>query len=115
MRLLKPILAFVFAAMIIATSGAMASARGMAVDASGEIILCTGTGLISVQVDAEGQPIGPMHYCPECALGALMAVATGASVPVPDVASSQVQFISQNSVIAPHFALLSTARDPPIV
>lgn len=115
MLLLKPILAFLFAAMIIATSGAMASARGMAVNASGEMILCTGTGVITLQVDADGQPIGPVHYCPDCALAALAAVVPKAIVSPPAATASLVKFFAPTRQLTPHVTLGPTARDPPSI
>jgi len=75
MALLRPFIAFSLALMIALTSGAMAIARGQS-GAAGSIVLCTGTGPISVLVDGDGQPIGPVHICPDCALSLFAAVAS---------------------------------------
>jgi hypothetical protein len=115
MRFLKPILAFVFAAVIIATSGAMASARGMARDASGEMVLCVGTGSVTVLMDADGQPLGVAHFCPDCALGALAVVASADATPRPMVAPSQIQFFTYVGTSASRVLLRSHARGPPFV
>ncbi len=50
------------------TSQSMAVARGAA-QPVGHIVLCTGTGPVSVAVDATGQPTGTPHICPDCMLG----------------------------------------------
>lgn len=55
------------ALLLIVTSQTMAIARG-ASGPAGQMILCTGTGPVQVFVDEDGQPTGPPHYCPECAL-----------------------------------------------
>lgn len=51
------------------TSGAMAVARGQT-HAAGVIVICSGAGIQTVAVDAEGNPVGAGHICPDCALGA---------------------------------------------
>lgn len=51
----------------------MAIARGTP-SASGEVILCTGTGPVSVLVDENGQPVGKPHICPDCALSVFAAL-----------------------------------------
>lgn len=60
-------LAVSLALMLSLTSQAMAVMRGTPGPA-GEIVLCTGSGPISVQVDENGQPVGKPHICPDCAL-----------------------------------------------
>ena len=61
----------------------MAAARA-APGPEGHIILCTGTGPVSVLVDADGQPTGATHLCPDCALSQLQAlVATAADLSAP--------------------------------
>lgn len=47
------------------TSLTFGGARGAA-RPIGQIVLCTGTGPVSVPVDANGQPTGPSHLCPDC-------------------------------------------------
>lgn len=50
------------------TGQSLAVARGAA-QPVGEIVLCTGTGPVSVAVDAEGQPVATPHLCPDCLPG----------------------------------------------
>lgn len=70
----------VLLALVLAiTSVTMAVARGHAAAAAGgtEMVICTGYGLVKVTLDAEGNPTGPVHPCPDC-------VAAGAAlVPQP--------------------------------
>lgn len=66
-RARRTYLAIFLAAVLALTGQSMAVMRGMA-SASGEMVICTGTGPITVQVDENGQPVGPPHICPDCAL-----------------------------------------------
>lgn len=67
MKGIRPIFGVLLVALIALTSVSMSLARGKMRDQSGAIVLCTGTGPISVRVDSQGQPIGPMPICPDCA------------------------------------------------
>ncbi|EDM32162.1 hypothetical protein RTM1035_11938 [Roseovarius sp. TM1035] len=68
MRPLHPILALALCLVLALTSQSLAVARGMA-QPVGKIVLCTGTGPITVAVDAEGQPRATPHLCPDCLPG----------------------------------------------
>lgn len=58
--------AVILALVMVLTSEAMATAR-VTPTAAGLIDLCTGTGPIMVAVDANGQPVGHPHICPDYA------------------------------------------------
>ncbi|MBR9650977.1 hypothetical protein IT775_07580 [Thalassobius aquimarinus] len=64
---MRPYVALLLALMLTLTGQSMAVARGMP-NAAGEIVLCAGSGPISVLVDEDGQPVGRPHICPDCAL-----------------------------------------------
>lgn len=115
MHMLKPILAFVLTAVIIATSGAMASARGMARDASGEMVLCVGTGSVTVLMDADGQPLGVAHFCPDCALASLAVAAADEAALRPVVLLSTVHLAPHRPVQPVQVVFGASARDPPAV
>jgi len=72
MNRLRPLVAILLAAMLAFGSGAMAVARGQAA-AAGAVVLCTGEGIVSVPVDLSGNPVGPAHICPDCALSLFAA------------------------------------------
>lgn len=42
------------------------------------VVLCIGGGLVQVTLDAQGQPTGPGHYCPDCVAFALPVAGTPA-------------------------------------
>jgi len=49
----------------------------------GDVVLCTGYGMVVVGVDAQGQPTGPMMPCPECVIAFSGLAEAGAALPVP--------------------------------
>lgn len=112
---LRPIFAILLALMLLATTGAMASTRGMMRDATGQMVLCIGTGSVTVNVGADGQPIEAAPMCPDCALGHLDATFLRAKAP---------QLIERASVLARNWdveigqgraAIRACARSPPFV
>ncbi|MFT6607055.1 MAG: hypothetical protein ACJA2X_002258 [Halocynthiibacter sp.] len=114
-RIFRPLTAILLALMLLATTGAMASARGTMRDAAGQMVLCIGTGSVTVNVDADGQPIKAGHICPDCALGHFDA--TFARAQVPDL-------IERASVLGRDYSveiglgraeIYARARSPPIV
>jgi len=114
MNFLRSIVAMLLAVMLVTTSGAMAIARGQTKDAAGNIIICTGHGPMSIVVDAGGEPIGPAHICPDCALIA---------VDLPQVISQFVllgdlvltEFVaSRRFEIAGNQVYAQNARGPPV-
>ena len=87
-------LGLALALVLTLTGQTMALAR-TAPDPAGHMVLCTGTGPVTVLIDAEGQPTGAVHICPDCALSlldnpggapqALIRAATWSSLQAPDI------------------------------
>ncbi|MFN3954052.1 MAG: hypothetical protein ACK4LQ_06315 [Pararhodobacter sp.] len=67
---------------VMASSVTMAVARQQA-RAVGEMVLCTGYGMVVVSVDAQGQPTGPMMPCPDCVMAVSALTAGPAVLPAP--------------------------------
>lgn len=65
------ILSFLLALMLAFTSQSMAVARGASA-ATGQMVLCTGSGPVAVYTDAQGQPTSAPHICPDAALNVLV-------------------------------------------
>lgn len=114
MAMFRPFIAVSLALVIALTSGVMAVARGQT-NAAGSIVLCTGTGPIAVQVDADGQPVGPAHVCPDCALG-LFDAAAGAppTMLLPLVAVATDPALSPDTAVAFLLPCTPRARAPPL-
>ncbi len=72
---LRRYIAVVLALVLVLTGHSMAIARGMPV-ASGYAEYCIGESAVMVPVDAEGNPTGPAHLCPEVSFSLLNWVAS---------------------------------------
>ncbi|WP_092884684.1 DUF2946 family protein [Roseicitreum antarcticum] len=53
------------ALVLAATSVSMAVARQQAA-AGMTVVICTSVGLETITLDADGNPVGPVHLCPLC-------------------------------------------------
>ena len=67
---------YVFCLVLALTGYQMAAARAQPVPV-GQMVICTGLGLVTVMVDAQGQPTGESHVCPDGL--ATLFVAAGAA------------------------------------
>lgn len=78
-------------ALIVAlTSAQMVVARAQAA-AVDRIVICSGYGVITVDLDADGNPVGPVHLCPECmAAHGLAILGTPDAVARPVTAAQRV-------------------------
>ena len=107
------IFSLLLACLMAFTAVHMGYIRGQA-PAVGQMELCTGTGPVTVGVDADGKPAS-LHYCPECALTLLAAVAPWqpeAFAPShQSIAYFPVETWNAHSAAAPQ----ACARGPPVL
>ncbi|MCA0042835.1 DUF2946 family protein [Celeribacter litoreus] len=115
MRLTRTIKALLVAFLLIVTSQSMAVARGTMRDATGSVVLCTGTGPVTVLTDADGQPIGPSHICPDCALSVIAGVTEAFDLLPPE--QTVTRFAPLALALDTHENVLpqARARAPPVV
>ncbi|WP_152541043.1 hypothetical protein [Sulfitobacter noctilucae] len=66
--MLRSFLSLTLALLLALTSQAMAVTRGASA-ATGQMVLCIGSGSVTVYTDAEGAPTAAPHICPDCAFG----------------------------------------------
>ena len=107
-----PLTALALALLLVLTAQSMAVARGMP-GAAGSIVLCTGTGPVTILTDAEGQPLGPSHVCPDCTLSLIV----GLDHPAPEASrplgrDEALVLPTAITVLQPNVRPFS-ARDPP--
>jgi hypothetical protein len=76
----RPLFGLFLSLALAATGLTLAAARGAA-PAAGQVVLCSGGGLLVVSVDAEGNPTGKPHVCPDIALSLIATTALAA----PDI------------------------------
>jgi hypothetical protein len=79
-RSFAPCLSIVLTLLVAVTAIHAGAMRGQA-KAAGLIVLCTGSGPVSVAVDADGQPVGSTHVCPDCVMSVIAAADGSASLP----------------------------------
>jgi hypothetical protein len=106
-------LALSLALMLALTGQSMAVARG-ATDAAGQMVLCTGTGPVTIFVDENGEPTSAPHICPDCALHLLAAVVIDQAGPVRIDTQGQLHFVRHDLQNRHHIAPSGTARGPPV-
>lgn len=112
LRRFSPFLSVLLALVIAVAAVHVGAIRGQA-KAAGSIVLCTGTGPVSVAVDADGQPVGPVHVCPDCAMS-LLAAADAPAVAVERVAMTRrVSFQGTHVAGASRGLVGPRARGPP--
>ncbi len=101
------------ALVVLLTSQQMAIARGSPA-AAGTMVICGGQGIVTITVDAEGNPTGAVHICPDCAMSFF---AFDGGMPVSLAVSlrwEQVKFQQDFLRIAPQFRVRAQARAPPV-
>ena len=77
MRSLRETFGLLLATLIVITAVHVGAARGQA-QVAGSIVLCTGGGPVTVSIDADGQPVGPLKTCPDC----VVSILSGLDAPV---------------------------------
>lgn len=99
-------------AVLTFTGHSMAIARGMS-PATGMMELCTGDQVVMVHVDANGEPTGPAHICPEFSLMLMDMLSPVPSIAAPLVARSERNVLTEQTDIALAWDIQASARAPP--
>ncbi len=111
-RLLRTYLAIALVALLALTGQSMAVARA-ASGPVGQVVLCTGTGPVTVAVDENGVPTGTVQYCPDCALTLLVAIAAPDPTVLPVVSRPVILPVVATIVHTTRLRGRATARAPP--
>jgi hypothetical protein len=111
-RMHRPLAAIVLALLLVFTAQSMAVARGMAGPAAA-VVLCTGTGPVTILTDADGQPVGPAHICPDCTLSLILSVAQDAPSAIGPMGRTLVLIPDGDLVARARQVQPFSARDPP--
>lgn len=101
------------AILIALGSVTMSLARGQMRDAAGSIVLCTGSGPVSVAIGADGEPVGLMPICPDCAFGLFEAPGAEATSPALARTATQACFGAERKHWRPSGIVFHRARGPP--
>ena len=97
----------------------MAVARGQAVAmAKGGItmVVCIGYGVKTITLDDQGNPIGPVHPCPDCLAGLAAYLPPALPALLPTMLPSQSVVVVEPAALPRAAGVLTTrARGPPLV
>lgn len=114
MRRSHPLLSLLLAVCLIAGAFSTAVARGRMLSVS-EIVICSGYGVVTLRVDADGKPVNAVHPCPDC------LAAQGAAL-IPETPSVMAPTQSRRCAALPRAAdplgadcPTASARGPPMV
>jgi hypothetical protein len=94
------------------TAGAVGAARGQAA-AAGEIVICSGGAAVTVPVDADGNPTGPPHWCPDCVLMLFAAAGAAGETAARPCTASPVGRLVPDAPRGAAAAPVAVARGPP--
>lgn len=112
---MKSFLALLLALILSMTGHTMAVARGH-MAAARTVILCVGTGFVTVPLDSHGRPLGPTHVCPDCALTLFAPADTPPDPLLRQFAFRPLRFAVVRAVAPPvRQIVLPEARAPPVV
>lgn len=98
---------------VLVTAQIIGMARGQARVAD-QMVICSGGAVLTVQVDADGNPVGAPHFCPDCAMTLLTGLATTQPELQRPISLRSLAWSREASVAAaPQSAVEQTARGPP--
>lgn len=70
---LRSVLVLLLALLLGLTSQSLATARGQT--RIGEaVVICSGDSFVTIELDAQGNPVGPAHLCPDMVLAFFAAM-----------------------------------------
>lgn len=109
----RSFISFLMVLILGLTSQAMAVTRGAAA-ATGQVVICNGSGTMVLYLDAEGQPTAAPHICPDCALSDGAGVTPAAALaPWAVLYHGQALLVKPYTVIAP-VTQIPQCRAPPL-
>lgn len=114
MMRLKHTFALLMVLMLGVTSVTLASARGHA-PAVGQVEICSGLGLQTISVDADGNPVGPPHICPDGVAAFLSVDAPLPVMPLRRLGNGERLHLSAQLSSAQAERLRAFARGPPVL
>lgn len=103
----------VFLALTVLLTAHSAAAMRAARDATGQLVLCTSSGPVSVYVDAEGQPTDAPHVCPECLIHVFSMVVPDQAQVYFDAGAAAFTPASTDLLAVGQVAISPSARGPP--
>lgn len=113
MTAFRHLAALALALVLALTSQGLAVARGQGM-AVGSAVICVGGGLAVIALDADGQPVGAPHYCPDGVLSFAAVAAPAALAPAPARLIVIAAALPVAQAAPPALNRLPPARGPPV-
>jgi hypothetical protein len=113
-RVFAPLFACLLALVLATTSITMAVARSANI-ATQTVVICAGYGATTIELDAEGNPAGPVHLCPECTLAFITPDPTRLLAGIDGTLVALSRPIGQTQRVNPSALPLLQARGPPLL
>lgn len=105
-----------FLVLMLASAAVQASALRLMAPVAGGITICSGVGMVTLQLDPLGRPAGAPHLCPDCTAAMAGALAPGAPVfPGPPLADRRPDTPCNASLPVPTAVPVPAARGPPVL
>jgi hypothetical protein len=112
LRLRQALIAAVAVVMAL-TSVSLAMAHGTTRIGGQVVVLCSGDGLVQVELDADGNPVGSVHLCPDIALAVLAHVALPEVLPERPAGRTMAVVLPPRVEAPSRDAVETRVRDPP--
>lgn len=98
-----------------ATTGlSVAMARGQS-GSAGAVVICRGLTVVTVLVDADGQPVEAQHLCPDAVLALFVDVGVAATMPQVALSWAPVDRAPEELSGVARPARTLRARGPPVL
>lgn len=94
-------------------SQTMAVTRAQAMQPGQTLVICSGYGVATITLDADGNPTAPVHPCPDCLAGLGMILPASASAPAAPQGYARSAPVSETYFVPTVFWPVGPARGPP--
>lgn len=111
-RHIRSFAGILLAAILAVTSLSVAQARGQAGPA-GALVICQGLTVVTVLVDADGQPVKAAHICPDAALALFVEVGAAAPLVPRSLTWDVIAWPVSDRAQASAWVQAARARGPP--
>lgn len=112
-RFVRPVLSVVLSAVLALTSLSAAAARGQDT-VFGTMVICRGMTVVTVFVDADGEPVEQVHICPDAALSFVAGPDGDVVFPELDVSWQRQTWATPFFKVVEVVSGASDARAPPL-
>ncbi len=99
---------------LVLTSYSLAVARGQSPDVGTDMVICTGVGMITMTIGADGEPTETAHICPD-AVSLFVATLTKQDMPAQSFAMQWRAPVPKTLNLQRQQVLSPSARGPPLV